>query len=220
MSKLLINSQPDRERLFMKRDLEGSFIDYLRVEKGLSQNTLIAYRNDLEKLSRFSQESGRDLLSVERDDLLAFVRHLHQAGMDPRSIGRVLVTVRGFYKYLILDGLLKRDPSANIETPKSWQSLPKFLVPEEVEKLLESPDLKTGEGIRDKAMLEVLYATGLRVSELVSLKVTDLNLDLGLLTTLGKGSKERSVPIGKSAISWVKRYLAVRLNLLSKQACN
>jgi integrase/recombinase XerD len=114
----------------------------------------------------------------------------------------------------LLDGHLKRDPSANLESPKSWQSLPKFLISEEVEKLLASPDISTITGVRDKAMLEVLYATGVRVSELVTLKLSDVNADLGLLVTLGKGSKERTVPMGQSAVRWVRRYLSVRPKLL------
>jgi integrase/recombinase XerD len=198
----------------MARNYESLFIDYLRVEKGLSPNTVIAYRNDLEKLSRFARSRGKELVSVEREDLIAFIKHLNESGLDAKSISRTLVTVRGLYKFLILDGYLKRDPSANLESPKSWQSLPKFLIPEEVERLLASPDLATEIGIRDKAMLEVLYATGVRVSELVSLRISDLNLDLGIVTTLGKGSKERTVPMGKSAVNWTKRYLSVRPKLL------
>jgi integrase/recombinase XerD len=195
-------------------EIESRFLSYLRVEKGLSKNTLVAYQIDLEKLSRFAKAQSKDLLSLERDDVKAFIQHLHESGLEARSIGRTLVTVRNLYKFLLLDGYLKRDPSANIETPKSWQSLPKFLISEEVESLLQSPDTTTPTGLRDKAMLEVLYATGVRVSELVALKVSDLNLDVGILTTLGKGSKERTVPIGKSAIEWVKRYLPVRSKVL------
>ncbi|HET9532214.1 MAG TPA: site-specific integrase, partial [Blastocatellia bacterium] len=158
----------------MAQDIKSSFLNYLRVEKGLSPNTLLAYTNDLEKLSKYASEQGKDLKSIERDDLLGFIRHLNETGLEPRSIARTLVTVRSLYKFLILDGHLKRDPSANIESPKSWQSLPKFLISEEVERLLESPDLSTDTGIRDKAMLEVLYAAGIRVSELVSLKLIDI----------------------------------------------
>ncbi|MCI0487491.1 MAG: site-specific tyrosine recombinase XerD [Blastocatellia bacterium] len=198
----------------MPRDIVASFLNYARVEKGLSQNTLIAYRSDLEKLDRFAKNAGKELLSLERDDLTRFIKHLHESGLETRSIARALVTVRGLYKYLILDGLIKRDPSANIETPKSWQSLPKFLLTEEVERLLDSPDTSTVSGLRDKSMLEILYATGLRVSELVSLKLADLNLDMGFLITLGKGSKERRVPMGQSAINWTKKYLTLRPKLL------
>jgi integrase/recombinase XerD len=199
------------------QNLEPRFLSYLRVEKGLSQNTLLAYQNDLEKLSRFAKGRGKDLLSLERDDVKDFIKHLHESGLEAKSIGRTLVTVRNLYKFLLLDGFLKRDPSENIETPKSWQSLPKFLIREEVESLLESPDTSTSTGLRDKAMLEVLYATGVRVSELVALKMKDLNLDLGLLTTLGKGSKERTIPMGKSAIEWVKKYLPVRHQILGNK---
>jgi integrase/recombinase XerD len=200
-----------------KGNIERRFLSYLRVEKGLSQNTLVAYQNDLEKLSRFAQSKGKDLLALERDDVKSFIQHLHESGLEAKSIGRTLVTVRNLYKFLLLDGFLKRDPSANIETPKSWQSLPKFLIREEVDSLLESPDVTTPTGLRDKAMLEVLYATGVRVSELVALKMNDLNLDLGYLTTLGKGSKERTVPMGKSAVEWIKKYLPVRHQILGNK---
>lgn len=200
----------------MPQDIKSSFINYLRVEKGLSQNTLLAYSSDLEKLSKFAAERGKDLKSLEREDLTIFMRYLNEGGLEPRSIARALVTVRSLFKFLLLDGHLKRDPSANLETPKSWQSLPKFLISEEVESLLNSPDVSTITGVRDKAMLEVLYASGVRVSELVTLKLSDVNVDLGVLVTLGKGSKERTVPMGQSAVRWLRRYLSVRQKLLGK----
>src|SRR5205085_12321457 len=179
----------------MIKDVESRFFNYLRVERGLSSNTLLAYRSDLDKLTAFAHLSGKELLSLERDDLMRFMQHLNQQGLEAKSIARALVTVRSFFKYLVLDGHLKRDPSTNIESPKSWQSLPKFLIAEEVERLLDAPDVSTDRGLRDKAMLEMLYATGLRVSELVAVKPGDVNLDMGFLTTLGKGSKERTVPL-------------------------
>jgi integrase/recombinase XerD len=199
----------------MNKRIEDAYFDYLRVERGLSPNTIIAYQHDLKKLATFADSIKKDYLSLEKDDMLAFIKRLNQLKLDPKSISRVLVTLRSFYKFLVLDGFLKRDPTANLDSPKSWQSLPRFLISEEVERLLASPDLETEIGVRDKAMMEVLYATGLRVSELVTLKLSDVNLDLGLLTTLGKGSKERSVPIGKSAINWTRRYLGVRPALLN-----
>jgi integrase/recombinase XerD len=198
----------------MKNRIEDAYFDYLRVERGLSSNTITAYHQDLKKLATFADSLKKDYLSLERDDLLAFIKRLSQLKLDPKSIARALVTVRSFYKFLVLDGFLKRDPTANLDSPRSWQSLPRFLISEEVDRLLASPDLESDIGIRDKAMLEVLYATGLRVSEMVSLKLVDVNLDLGLLTTLGKGSKERSVPLGKSAVNWTQRYLGVRPALL------
>lgn len=198
----------------MKNTIDSRFISYLRVEKGLSKNTLLAYQNDLEKLNAYSKSINKELLSLEREDIVGFIRWLNEKALDSKSIARTLVTVRNLYKFLLLDGLIKRDPSTNIETPKSWQSLPKFLVTEEVERLLAMPDLKSEIGIRDKAMLEVLYATGLRVSELVALKINDFNLDLGYVITLGKGNKERTVPVGKSAIEWMKKYLPIRHKLM------
>lgn len=198
----------------MTKRIDDAFFNYLRVERGLSSNTVVAYQHDLKKLALFADSLKKDYLSLERDDLLAFIQHLSHLNLDPKSIARALVTTRSFYRFLVLDGFLKRDPTANLESPRSWQSLPKFLISEEVERLLASPDLNTDVGIRDKAMLEVLYATGLRVSELVALRLNDMNLELGLLTTLGKGSKERSVPLGKSAVNWTRRYLAVRPGLL------
>jgi integrase/recombinase XerD len=197
----------------MPRSLETEFLNFLRVEKGLSANTLAAYRADIDKLKRFAATLGKDLGSLERDDIRAFLKRLHGSGLEARSIARVLVTTRGFYRFLQLDGFIKRDPTANIESPKAWQSLPRFLLPEQVERLLESPDISSDLGIRDKAMLEVLYATGLRVTELVSLKESDLDLNSGFILTLGKGSKERLVPLGKKAIHWVTAYLGVRPKL-------
>lgn len=202
----------------MVRDFAAGFYNYLRVERGLSTNTLIAYRHDLDKLTKYSDSIGKGLVALEREDLMRFIQHLHQTGLEARSIARVMVTTRSFFKYLLLDGILRRDPSENLESPKSWQSLPKFLLPDEVERLLDAPDLATDTGLRDKAMLEVLYATGLRVSELVNLKIEDINLDLGYLITLGKGSKERTVPLGQSAIGWARKYLAVRLRLLGNKS--
>ncbi len=204
----------------MAHNIEASFLSYLRVEKGLSQNTLIAYTGDLEKLRAFAESIGKDLLSIERTDITAFIQHLSKSGLEPKSIGRTLVTVRGLYKFLLLDGHLKRDPSINIDPPKSWQSLPKFLLTEEVDRLLDGPDPSTDIGLRDKAMLEVLYATGVRVSELVALKVTDVDLDLGYPITLGKGSKERTIPMGQSSVGWVRKYMGVRHRLLKTKTSN
>lgn len=196
--------------------LEERFLNYLRVERGLSPNTLTAYRSDLAKLSGFAATCGKDLVSLGADDLALFLRSLHKAGLDPKSVARALVAVRGFFKFLLQDGHLNVDPSSNLETPKSWQSLPRFLTTDEVARLLEAPDISTDLGLRDKAMLEVLYATGLRVSELVGLGAGNVNFDLGFLTVFGKGSKERAVPLGASAVDWTRKYLAIRPRLLSQ----
>jgi integrase/recombinase XerD len=198
--------------------LEERFLNYLRVERGLSPNTLTAYRTDLSKLSGFARTCDKDLISLQPDDLAMFLRSLHKRGLDPKSIARALVAVRGLYRFLLQDGLLKLDPSSNLEAPKSWQSLPRFLAAEEVESLLSAPVTSTDLGLRDKAMLEVLYAAGLRVSELVGLAASNLDLDLGFLTVFGKGGKERAVPLGLSAVEWTKKYIAIRPRLLARAA--
>lgn len=195
---------------------QEAFLSYLRVERGLSANTLIAYRTDLAKLSSFAAAIGKEPLSLKSDDLAEFVRSLNKQGLGPKTIARTLVAVRGFYKYLVQDGHLKYDPSSNLEAPKSWQSLPKFLTSEEVEMLLSAPDTSTALGLRDKAMLEVLYATGLRVSEIVRLEPGNLNLDLGFLTAIGKGDRERAVPLGLNAVEHTRRYLKIRPRLMAE----
>jgi integrase/recombinase XerD len=194
--------------------LEERFLSYLRVERGLSDNTLSAYTRDLAKLSSFATIRGKDLISLQPDDLAMFLQDLHKRGLNPKSIARTLVAVRGFFKFLLIDGHLKFDPTANLEAPKSWQSLPRFLTSDEVERLLNAPDVSTVLGLRDKAMLEVLYATGLRVTELVSLATRSVNLDLGFLTVVGKGGKERAVPLGINAVNWIRKYNVIRPNLL------
>lgn len=202
----------------MARDLAHEFLSFLRVEKGLSRNTLESYERDLRKLMSFAAGRGRELVTLERTDLLNFMRELREAGLGPQSIARSIVTVRNLYKFLILDGHMKYDPTVNVETPKSWQTLPKFLTKEEVERLMEEPDITTDEGLRDRAMTELLYASGLRVSEMVSLTLADTNLDAGLVTCLGKGSKERQVPLGRSAVEWVRRWLPARRRILGDRA--
>lgn len=197
---------------------EARFLDYLRVEKGLSANTLDAYRNDLAKLIEFAGSRGKSLMAVDREDVLAFLRHLHERGLGARSVSRSLAAVRGLYKFLILDRQLHSDPTADVEAPRDWKRLPKLLSLDEIDRLFGCPDVDTATGLRDRAMMELMYATGVRVSELVSIKRGDLDLDAGLLTTMGKGSKERRVPIGRSAVAWVEKYIAIRTRLLKSKA--
>lgn len=193
----------------MVRNFKREFLNYLAVERGLSTNTLESYGRDLDRFEQYIFKREKMLLSVERADLLDYVKDLRVAGLNVKSVSRHLVTVRNFYKYLILDGHIQHDPTINIENPKAWQTLPKFLIKEEVEKLLNQPD-ESDTGIRDRAMLQLLYATGIRVTELVTLKLADVNLETGLLTCLGKGSKERSVPFGKVAEACLRDYLPIR----------
>ncbi|MBI4751578.1 MAG: site-specific tyrosine recombinase XerD [Acidobacteria bacterium] len=201
----------------MARDLGKAFLDYLRVERGLSVNTLEAYGRDLEKLKGFSDARQRDLLTLERQDLVDFIQVLREGGLDWRSIGRVLVTVRNFYKYLLLDGFRKTDPTVHLPTPKWASELPHFLTVEEIDRLLAQPDLGTEVGKRDRAILEVMYATGLRVSEVVTLKLGDVNCEVGFLSCFGKGSKQRQVPLGKSAIQYLNQYWPVRTGALKEK---
>ncbi|MBX7219580.1 MAG: site-specific tyrosine recombinase XerD [Blastocatellia bacterium] len=199
------------------RNLEKEFLGYLRVERGLSANTLEAYARDLKKVTDFAQSLGKAPHSLDQKNLLGFLEWLKKSGLEARSIGRVLVTVRNYFKFLLLDGHLKSDPTANLNTPKTWQTLPQVLTVQEIEKLLAQPDSQTFDGLRDRTLLELMYATGMRVSETVGLQLGDCNLETGIVTCLGKGSKQRQVPIGRSALDWMRRYLEARTKLLASQ---
>jgi integrase/recombinase XerD len=184
-----------------------AFLLHLSAERRLSPHTVEAYGHDLQMLGAFAAGRGRSPSGLDRSDVEAFVRQLMAEGRAPRSVARVVATVRAFYRYLVVSGQLAASPAVDVRAPRSIRTLPKFLSGEEVEALLAAPDVATPRGIRDRAMIELLYATGLRVSELVSLKPADLNLEDGFLTTVGKGRKERMVPIGEEAAMWVGRYL-------------
>lgn len=201
----------------MKEDskLVEEFITLLRVEKGLADNTLLAYRRDLRKVFEHAQALKKSLLTIDRSDIVLLMAEMKDSGANLTSIARLISAVRGFYKFATTEGLTKSDPTAHLETHKPWQTLPHFLNQAEIELLLAQPDLCTDIGVRDRAMLEALYATGLRVSELVNLKVADIDLESGLLTCFGKGSKQRRVPIGRSAIHFLQIYFPARMRLLS-----
>jgi integrase/recombinase XerD len=202
----------------MGRDLVGEYFAFLRVERGLSGNTLTNYGHDLDKLQDFAASAGRSLDSLNKHDLSECFKRLTQTGLSPRSLARMISSARGFYKFLLRDGFIKDDPLANISAPQIDRHLPNFLTEEEIGRLLESPDTSVSEGIRDRAMLELLYATGLRVSELTGLLQTDINFERGLLTCHGKGSKQRFIPIGRSALLWLEEYRGVRHLLLAETA--
>jgi integrase/recombinase XerD len=187
-------------------DRLGRYLDYLSAEKGLAPNTIAAYRSDLTRLAR--SMGRRSLERARQEDLLGALRRMRLAGASPRSVARWVVAVRGFFSYLLLEGVIGSDPSAKLEAPRTWRSLPKAITAEEVEALIAAPDATTPRGLRDAAMIEVLYATGLRVSELVGLRLGDLRLDAGYLRCWGKGSKERVVPLGGEAEAKLQRYLA------------
>ncbi len=185
-----------------------AFLDALWMERGLSANTLSAYRSDLQAFGRWLERgSGRALLGARRDDLLAYLAERVARGARPRTTARLLSTLRRFYRYQVREGRLESDPSARIDAPRLARQLPGALSEEEVERLLRAPDSGTLLGLRDRTMLELLYATGLRVSELVGLRLEQLNLRQGVVRLSGKGNKERLVPLGEQAMDWVSRYL-------------
>ena len=184
-----------------------AYLDHLRVERRLSANTLESYARDLRALAAFAEKRGRKVEDLQRQDLEALTRQLMSAGLSPRSAARAVACLRGFYRFLVLDRRLTVDPAEDVHAPRAWPALPKFLSVEEVDRLMGQPDVSTPRGLRDRALIELLYATGMRVSELVSLRPADLNLRAGYLTCTGKGDKQRIVPIGKEATKWVERYL-------------
>jgi integrase/recombinase XerD len=194
----------------MSRDLVREFLSYMQVEKGLSRNSLESYGRDLARLKAWAEARGRRAEDLERADLRAWIADLSREGLAPASVSRAVSAARGLFRFLMLDGHIKKHPAEDLNTPQKGAHLPRFLSEAEMERLLAAPDTSTDEGVRDRAMLELLYAAGLRVSELVGLKRADLNLDAGLVVCHGKGSKERRVPIGKSATHWLQRYVPVR----------
>ncbi len=201
----------------MSRDYFQEFLIYLVVEKGLAANTIESYRHDLDRFRKYLEKKGRELTEVERLDLVDYLKELYSSGYKPASIARGVASLRSFFRFLAADGHIRQDPAELLESPKRWQRLPKYLRPDEVDRLLAQADPATPEGLRDKAMLELLYATGLRVSELVKVKVQDLNLQIGYMSCLGKGSKERIIPVGNQARDWILKYIREGRNLLLKE---
>src|SRR5262252_6196200 len=184
------------------------FLQYLRIEKGVAENTVEAYKHDL---AMYCAHLGRiEFLKVQSTDVSKFLKFLYARKLKPRSATRAFAAVRGLHKFLILEKATTENPTATVEQPRWWKPLPNVLSLEEVDKLLQAPKADNPKGLRDRALLEVLYATGLRVSELIGLKMDGLNLDLGFVRCMGKGSKERIVPMGASAAAAVPKYLAAR----------
>ncbi len=192
----------------MTADVAREYLDHLRVERGLAENTLLAYARDLSRLSAFARSRQRQLLDLSQRDLADFIGSLRAAGLAPRSVARSVHAVRGFYRFCLRENRIELDPMENLRAPKIFKGLPRYLTFAQVEALLAAPDTETPLGLRDRAMLEVLYATGLRVSELIGLVPDDVDLTVGILRCLGKGRKERLVPVGSVARKWVARYLA------------
>ena len=199
----------------MPRDLIREYLSFLQVEKGLSKNSLESYRRDLARLRAAAEDLGREPHLLGKAEMTQFVMSLSREGLAPRSVGRALSAVRGFYRFLLLDGHIKADPTADIARPQGGQKLPRFLTQEEMERLLEAPDTTTPEGVRDRTLFELMYATGLRVTEAATLPAGNVDVDGGVLYCTGKGSKQRRIPIGRSAVSWLLRYAAARRALLA-----
>jgi integrase/recombinase XerD len=183
------------------------YLTYLRDVRRMSPNTIESYARDLAALAAFAERRGTEVTALERKDLEAFVRHLMSSGLAPRSVARAVACVRGFFRFVAVEDKRPESPADDLQPPRAWASLPKFLSLEDVDRLLAQPDTSTPRGLRDKALIEVLYATGLRVSELIGLRAGDLNLEDGYLTCIGKGDKQRMVPLGQEAADWVRRYI-------------
>jgi integrase/recombinase XerD len=193
-----------------RRDLIKEFLTYIQVEKGLALNTLESYGRDLARLEKWATGSGKPVPELTRQDLRHWIAELSREGLSPSSVARAVSAARSFFRFLMLDGHIKGQPTEELNTPQRFAYLPQFLTEDEIDQLFAAPDISTEEGIRDRALLEVMYGAGLRVSELVSLKQADVDIHSGLVVCHGKGSKERRVPIGKSAIHWLQQYGAVK----------
>ncbi len=200
-------------------DLVDAYLTHLRVERRLADHTLESYSRDLQRLGEFAAGEDKSLRDLGRHDLERFVDSLMNEGLSPRSVARMVAAVRGFFRFAVLVQHLGVNPADDLQPPRAWPGLPKFLGLEEVERLIRQPDVTTARGLRDRALIEVLYATGLRVTELVRLRASDLNLDAGYLSTTGKGNKQRIVPIGDEASSWLVKYIReARPILLGKRS--
>ena len=175
------------------------YLEHLRVERRLADHTLESYSRDLVNLARFASRAGIDVDALDRQRLERFVRHLMATGLSPRSVARAVAAVRGFYRFLVVDGRLTHSPADELHPPRAWPALPRCLSMQEVDSLIAQPDVTTLLGLRNRAMIELLYATGMRVSELVAVRTADLHLDVHYLSAVGKGNKERIIPLGEQA---------------------
>ena len=196
----------------------GAYLTHLTVERRLAANSVQSYARDLALLARHAAGSGAAIGTLGRTDLEAFVRTLMSEGRSPRSVARAVACIRGFYRFLVVDGRLAANPADDLRPPRAWKVLPRYLSVEEVDRLMAQPDVATPRGLRDRALIELLYATGMRVSELITLRPADLHLDGCYLTCTGKGDKQRIVPIGDEAAAWLSRYIRdARPALLGKR---
>jgi integrase/recombinase XerD len=184
-----------------------SYLTHLTVERRLAANSVESYARDLVLLAEFAAGRGVRVEALTRPDLEGLVRSLMSEGRSPRSVARAVACYRGFYRFLVIDGTLKASPADDLRPPRAWKPLPRYLSVAEVDTLIAQPDVTTPRGLRDRALIELLYATGMRVSELIGLRPADVNLEASYLTCTGKGDKQRIVPIGDEAAQWVQQYL-------------
>jgi len=198
--------------------LLAEYFTYLKVEKGLAFNSVQSYQRDLAKLARHAADLGKEIQTLDRSDLVGAIAQMQNRGEKDSTIARFVSACRGLFQYAVREKLLTRDPTEFLETRKSWQSLPKFLTPQQVEQLAAQPDLDTDLGKRDRALIETMFATGMRVSEVLGLKLADVDLEKGSVRCFGKGSKERFVPIGRDAIKYLQAYLPARMRLLGERS--
>jgi len=196
----------------------AAYLDYIRVEKGLAANTILAYRRDLAAFADYARRHDRGWGEMDRADVRGHLAELYRRRMSARAVARHLVALRSFYQFLLRESRVERDPTAEIDSPRLAQALPKYLAASDVDKLLQQPDLSTPAGLRDHALLQVLYATGMRVSELLSLRWEDFDTRLGIVRCLGKGGKERLIPVGKAALRALEVYAAQGRGKLAKKA--
>jgi integrase/recombinase XerD len=185
-----------------------AYLTHLAVERRLAANSVESYARDLAMLAAFAAGLEREAEALTLSDLEALVRQMMAEGRSPRSVARAVACMRGFYRFLVIDKRLKASPADDLRPPKAWKVLPRYLSVEDVDRLIEQPDVRSPRGLRDRALIELLYATGMRVSELVQIRPADINLDASYLTCTGKGDKQRIVPIGEQAASWVARYVS------------
>ena len=196
-----------------------AYLTHLSVERRLALNSVEGYARDLVRLANFAAACGRPPDALDRPDLERLVREMMSDGQSPRSVARAVACFRGFYRFLMIGGRLPGSPADDLHAPKAWTRLPRHLSVEDIDRLLAQPDTSHPRGLRDRALIELLYATGMRVSEILSLRPPDLNLDASYLTCVGKGRKERMIPIGDAAAEWVRRYVRDgRPNLLGTQS--
>jgi integrase/recombinase XerD len=192
------------------RDLIREYLSFVKVEKGLSKNSIDSYGCDLSKLRAWSEKNDLDIAQMSRQDLREWMIDLGRSDLSVNSKRRLISVLRGFYKFLMIDGHIRENPAELLDVPQKGSYLPRFLNQAEIEALFLVPDTSTEIGLRDRAILELMYSSGLRVSEAVTIQIKDIDLDAGILTTTGKGSKTRRVPVGSSAVEWLKSYLATR----------